>query len=459
VIQPGLRGRRNIVGALDEGGMKAAVLGARRLARSAPAGENLVMVNRSFCALCFGFCLVSLALAAGACTPEDPGGGGGTGGTATGGTMTDGGTSPATGGVSTGGTATGGTSTGGTATGGRSTGGSATGGGTTTGLPALHVEGQYIKDPNGKTIVLRGVSLIDIGTLYYNASQSATGITTRIDKILAAGLVPHVLRMPVYPRTTVNSGTPFYSPVPFPVGPAAPSGTHIALTSDQYLNQVLKPAVDYATQKNLYVIIDYHQIDNTSGTSATDATTFWQYMAAKFASYTNVLYEPFNEPIDSTTTWANFKSRPQGWVDTIRASAPNNLILVPSMSWDQKPGDASGSPLTGSNLGYTAHVYPGNWSTAFKQQVATAVTKVPVFFSEWGYILNGTDRNLGTSDTTWGPSFQTLVDGNGASWTAWVTDNGWTPNMFSSSALTTLTDFGTLTKNWLSAKATSDWVQ
>jgi endoglucanase len=434
------------------------------------------MVNRFSYASVVGLCLVSLALGGGACTPEDPGGGGGTGGTATGGSspatggvgtggratggvITDGGTSPSTGGKASGGTATGGSATGGTATGGKASGGTATGGSTTTGLPALHVEGQYIKDPNNKTIVLRGVSLIDIGALYYNASQSATGITARIDKILAAGLVPHVIRMPVYPRTNVNGTVPYYSPVPYPVGPAAPSGTHIALTSDQYLNQVLKPAVDYATQKKLYVIIDYHQIDNTSGTSATDATTFWQYMAPKFASYTNVLYEPYNEPIDSTTTWATFKPRAQGWVDTIRAEAPNNLILVPSMSYDQKPGDASNSPLSGSNLVYVAHVYPGNWNATFQQQVATATSKVPVFISEWGYVLNGTDKNLGTSSTTWGPSFQTLVDGNGASWTAWVTDNSWTPNMFSSSAITTLTDFGTLVKNWLSAKATSDWVE
>jgi endoglucanase len=316
------------------------------------------MVNRSSYASVVGLCLVSLALGGGACTPEDPGGSGGTGGTATGGSspatggvgtggratggvITDGGTSPASGGKASGGTATGGKASGGTASGGKASGGSTTGGSTTTGLPALHVEGQYIKDPNNKTIVLRGVSLIDIGALYYYASQSATGITTRIDKILAAGLVPHVIRLPVYPRTNVNGTVPYYSPAPYPVGPAAPSGTHIALTSDQYLNQVLKPAVDYATQKKLYVIIDYHQIDNTSGTSATDATTFWTYMAAKFASYTNVLYEPYNEPIDSTTTWANFKARAQGWVDTIRAAAPNNLILVPNMSYDQKPGDAS----------------------------------------------------------------------------------------------------------------------
>ncbi len=171
------------------------------------------------------------------------------------------------------------------------------------------------------------------------------------------------------------------------------------------------------------------------------------------------LSSTYAQPIDSAVTWANFKSVAQGWVDTIRAAAPNNIIIVPSMSYDQRPGDAADSPLTGSNLMYTAHIYPGNFSTAFKAQIANAVTKVPVFITEWGYVLNGTDRNLGTAVTTWGTDFRTLVDSEGANWTAWVTDNGWQPNMFTSTALTTLTDFGNVTKTWLSDTATSDWVQ
>ena len=396
---------------------------------------------------------------AGTTAESSSGGALNTGGMATTGAMAaTGGTLALTGATATGGSrATGGaTSTGGSNA---TAGATAAGGATTAGLPQLHVQGNLLQDPNGKTIILRGVDLMDLGYLYYNASQSASGITTRIDQILAAGLQPHVLRMPVYPRTTFNGGSPFYSVAPFPVGQAAPSGTQATYTQDQYLNNILKPAVDYATQKNMYVIIDYHQIDNTSGQSATDATTFWTYMAPNFSNYTNVIYEPFNEPIDTTTSWSTFKTRAQGWVDTIRPAAPNNLIIVPSMSWDQHPGDAADSPLTGTNLMYTAHVYPGNWSQTFQSQVANAVTKVPVFITEWGYVLNGTDRNLGTSDTTWSTTFQALVDGYGASWSAWVTDYSWMPNMFTSSALTTLTDFGTFTENWLAATATSDWVQ
>jgi hypothetical protein len=74
------------------------------------------------------------------------------------------------------------------------------------------------------------------------------------------------------------------------------------------------------------------------------------------------------------------------------------------------------------------------------------VASAPVFISEWGY--TATDAN----PHAWGTALQATVDANGASWTAWVTDNSWSPQMFTSTALTGLTDFGTLVKTWLAAK-------
>jgi hypothetical protein len=331
-------------------------------------------------------------------------------------------------------------------------GGSAGGGG----LPALTVNGNKLQDPTGRRIVLRGSSLIDIGALYYYASQSISGVTTRLDKIAAAGVQGHVVRMPVYPPITYNGSYPTCSPCPYPVGtgPAASCTPTPRLSSSDYVSKVLKPAVDYATSKGLYVIIDFHQIDDAStGASAADAKTFWTDIAPRFASYTNVLYEPFNEPIDYQTSWASLKPTVQSLINAIRAGAPNNLIIVPSNAWDQRPGDATADPPSGTNLIYAAHIYPTNWNASFQSQVAAAVARAPVFVSEWGY--SASDPN----PHTWGTTLQSTLDGDGASWTAWVTDNAWTPSMFADASLTTLTDFGTLVKTWLAATANTDWVQ
>lgn len=345
-------------------------------------------------------------------------------------------------------------------------GGSGTGGSTAAPpvLPPLHVEGPLLKDPTGKTIVLRGVSLIDIGQLYSNGGKNISGITKRIDKVLASGLKPHVIRLPIYPRTVANGDYPAYSPVPYPLG-ADPGKTQANLTQDDYFNKILKPAVDYVSQLGMYAIVDYHQIDDTDDavthrTSAADATAFWQYMADKFKDYPNVIYEAFNEPVDMSSNWPALKQRVQTWVDTIRAAAPDNIIIIPSRYWCQCPGDAATSPPTGSNFMYTAHVYPGNWGPSFQKQINTATAIAPVFFSEWGYATKGGDTNLVADTPTWGADFRTFVDANSSgSWTAWVTDSSWQPAMFSNSTTNKLTEFGTLASTWLSDKYTSDWVE
>ena len=349
-----------------------------------------------------------------------------------------------------------------TGTGGAAGAGGADAGGSG-GLPRLTVNGTKLQDPSGKTIILRGSSLIDIGALYAYGGNSAAGIMARLDKVAAAGVQGHVVRLPVYPKIDYNGGYPACSPLPYPVGtgPSASCTPTTPMSAADYDSKVLKPAVDYATSKGLYVIIDHHQIDNaTTGTSAADATTFWTDVAPQFASYTNVFYEPFNEPIDGSAGWAALKPVVQGWIDTIRAVAPNNIIIVPSTSYDQHPGDAASNPPTGTNLMFTAHVYPQNWNATFQAQVTTAVAKAPVFMTEWGYTYSTTGTNVDdTSSPTWGQSFQTFVDGAGVSWTAWVTDNAWTPSIFTDANLTKLSDFGALVQTWLAADASADWVQ
>ena len=402
-------------------------------------------------------------------------GGTATGGTATGGAATGGrtATAPNTGGAATGGQTgtapnTGGVSSGGQTatspnTGGATTAGASAGGGASS-LPRLTVTGNKLTDPNGKTIILRGSSLIDIGSLYAFYGKNTAAITNRMDKIAAAGVQGHVVRLPVYPKIDYNTGgDPACSPYPYPVGtgPSASCTPTSPVTADQYYSNILKPAVDYATSKNLYVIIDFHQIDNmttgtgsTASTSAADAKTFWTDIAPKFANYTNVFYEIFNEPIDYQKTWATIKPVVQDIITTVRTAAPQNVTIVPNNTWDQKPGDAASDPPSGGNLMYTAHIYASNWTAtgAFQTQVTTACSKAPVFITEWGY------ANSDTNYQTFATTLQAAVDGEGASFTAWVTDNAWTPSMFTDTTFTTLTTFGTQVKTWLAAKVTSDWV-
>ncbi len=350
--------------------------------------------------------------------------------------------------------------------------------GPTTSLPALHVQGNQIVDASGQTVVLRGVAIPDIGLLFSEGGGIA-GVTGRIDEILGpAALDIHAIRLPVYPRTVVNSGNPTYSPVPFPVGPAAPgeAGAGMELSASDYVTQVLRPAVDYVTSKNLYAIVDYHQIDNvTTGTSSADAVTFWTQIAPVFASYPNVIYEAFNEPIDNKANagvtpagaWTSaFTTAAQSWITTIRAGAPNNVIIVGSPTWSQYPDGALSAGLTGGNLIFTAHIYPGNWPgsmNGFQNRVANAAMGEPVAITEWGYEIGtaSASNNLLTPNDTWAQNLETFVQSGGESWTAWVADPAWGPPMFkrtagaSVNAFNGMDDFGTFVQTWLAGGAAS----
>ena len=232
------------------------------------------------------------------------------------------------------------------------------------------------------------------------------------------------------------------------------------LRAADYVTQVLRPAMDYARSKNLYAIIDYHQIDNAiSGTSAADAKTFWTDMAAQFAATQNVLYEPFNEPIDTSASLVDVEADRAGLDRHHPRRAPSNIIIVPSNAWDQHPGDAASNPPTGTNLMYTAHIYPVNWSTAFQSQVARRGRERADVRHRMG-IHHANQTGVPYTPSERGAGFQTTVNGDGASWIG-VGDRQRVDaeHVQPTPRSRTLTDFGTLVKSWLASKASSDWVQ
>ncbi len=160
------------------------------------------------------------------------------------------------------------------------TGGSGSGG--SGGLPALTVSGNKLQDPTRQDDHPARFALIDIGALYAYSGNSAAGITARMDKIAAAGVQGHAVRLPVYPKIYYNRRRATARPARTRSAPGRPllHRDDRRSSAADYVTPVLRPAIDYATSKNLYAIIDYHQIDNAiTGTSAADATTFWTDIA------------------------------------------------------------------------------------------------------------------------------------------------------------------------------------
>ena len=370
-----------------------------------------------------------------------PSGGASTGGIGTGGIGTGGTGGASTGGQpggGTGGTPTGGGTggSGGASTGGAPTGGTGTGGQPgTNGIPWLHTEGNQIKDPQGNTVVLRGVANISIGAL----EDWEDGVVNMIDRLTneSDGWYARVLRLAVYPsdEESFDNSKLSYKP---------------DQDFDGYYNWVLRPAIDRCAEHHVYCIIDWHYIDDTSD-HVQSTTTFWTNVASRFANDSNVLFELFNEPVDAGD-WPTLRSHMQSWYDTVRQSAPDNLVLVGTPSWDQEIGATVSDPIDGTNIAYVSHTYPLHWNwPEHVQQIQDAAAVHPVFVTEWGYQTptGGANDIVGGTTADYAQPWRQFVDGLGLSWTAWVASDTWTPPLFTSGG-GGLTEFGQFTQTWLS---------
>jgi hypothetical protein len=325
--------------------------------------------------------------------------------------------------------------------------------------PWLHADANKIKDPNGNIVVLRGVDTIDIGTV----NQWRGGLNNLIERVTnksdtsgsSPGWYPKVIRLAIYPQDETATSGPWYWET----------------NHDDYYNNLLRPAVDLCKEKDIYVIVDWHYVGRNTYDMNSQTTAFWSYMAPKFANDSHVIFELFNEPLNNSegseaANWARLKNDMQNWINIVRASAPNNLILVGAPSWSQQIGPAASNPFSTSNPNNTnlvmvVHIYPGHWllwgQDYFKSQVTTCITRYPVFASEWGF-WGTTEDLLNGTITNYGQPLMDFYEELKISHSAWVTDYGWNPQMFTSSWVLRVgeAEMGGFVKDMLYAKRNND---
>jgi endoglucanase len=278
--------------------------------------------------------------------------------------------------------------------------------------PWLTVSGRYIKDPSGNTVILRGVSIVDVSVADSRTRNASALIDMATDN--ANGWYARVMRFPVYPEAIDLQPGWLANP-------------------DAYFNDHLNPAIQRCISKQIYCIIDWHYIKDYNSTAVDTATrNFWNYIAPKYKDVPNVIFELYNEPINPDN-WSTWKTWAQPWVNIIRAAAPNNLILIGGPRWSQNVAEAATNPFSGGNIAYVAHIYPehggqSTWDAWFGNSSST----VPYFITEWGWQNGGNTPTSGTL-SGYGTPFSNYLDAKGVSWTAWVFDLYWQPIMFDTS--------------------------
>lgn len=159
------------------------------------------------------------------------------------------------------------------------------------------------------------------------------------------------------------------------------------ISNPELNKQKVNDIVEMAKSLNLYVIIDWHILnDNNPQIYQSQANEFFDEMSKKYADTPNVIYEICNEPNGSDVKWDyNIKPYAEEIVKTIRANSQKSIIIVGTGNWSQNVNEAADNPINDSNVVYTCHFYAGSHGRELQEKIDYCTSKnIPVFVSECG---------------------------------------------------------------------------
>lgn len=269
---------------------------------------------------------------------------------------------------------------------------------------ALKVEGtKLVSQKTGKEVQLRGVSTHGI-----NWDVGYPYISKEAFKTLRDKYSVNAIRLAMY--TTEYYGY-------CDKGSAGESQSTVQST----LKQRIDTGVQAATDLGMYVIIDWHILnDKTPKKYQSEAKKFFKEMSQKYAGYDNVIYEICNEP-NGGTSWNDIKSYANTIIPIIRSNDSDAVIIVGTPTWSQDVDIASQSPLKYDNIMYTLHFYSATHQESYRQKLKTALNNgLPVMVTEFGV---SEASGAGSMNTSEAKKWLDLLDDNKISYFAWSLSN------------------------------------
>ena len=254
----------------------------------------------------------------------------------------------------------------------------------------LSVQGNKIVDKNGVPTTLHGMSL------YCWAQQGWQYFNTDAINHFAQDWKCTVIRIAIRPQDYRRNPT----------------------------NEIakVKTVMDACIANGIYGIIDWHSMQSAQNGLAA-SQEFFSTVAAMYGKTPNIMYEPWNEPVQES--WTNIiKPYHEAVITKIRAIDPDSIIICGSRHWDQECDEASQNPITiSSNIAYSIHFYAASHRQPLRDNGARALKNgVALFSTEYGA---STSSGNGAIDPAETQLWWTWLDENNvgcANWSAAALD-------------------------------------
>lgn len=277
---------------------------------------------------------------------------------------------------------------------------------------ALHVEGEHLMDSNGDVIQLQGISSHGLAWFPDYINESA------FEQFRQEWNV-NVMRIAMY---------------------TAEYGGYCAGGDQENLKQLIKNGVEYASENDMYVIVDWHILsDGNPNTYKAEAAEFFAEMSTAFAEQENVIYEICNEP-NGGTSWQEIKAYALEIIPVIRANDEDAVIVVGTSNWSQYVDQAAADPITEyDNIMYALHFYAATHKEDLRNTMVSAVESgLPVFVTEYGICDASGNGEINEAEAD---AWVDAMNAYGISYVAWNLSNKDESSSMLSSSCTKVSDF------------------
>ena len=315
---------------------------------------------------------------------------------------------------------------------------------------AIHTSGgKIIGAKNNQEAMLRGMSLFwsdATGLPYYKKDV----ISWAVDN-LKIDVFRFAMGITCYSSTTQKSNGCVDS------ADSLFSGYSYATAPESYM-AIVDKMVEAAVENDVYIIIDWHS--HRAEHEQAMAKTFFSTVSAKYKDIPNVIYEIYNEPVN--TGWGTIQSYANTITGEIRKNT-QNLVLVGTPSWSQLTQYGG---VSGANVGYVFHFYAGTHTVgSFGSRITSAKSSgSPVFITEWGTVNADGAGSANSGNTNDWINFMEQNKISNCNWSLRQTNGKETSGMFDGNeelssqgllAKATYSTSGSLVKSYLTKYAQS----